>query len=403
MSRKAKDDNPLTEAIQSASYIWRHRAGINLSALPFLPDRLDKVKILGKTLHIDNTIPALIEDTFANLGYEQKDGTRPVIAAKRKSETGWHLVIHLPPGVSFSQVKRDRDYFQDATNSWIEMEWKHGKAHMDIQSGQLPECISYQWSPPKNMDLPIPIGYTRTGPAYLDLPEAPHLLVGGSTGGGKTNFIRTIIHSVIENAYVAIIDLKGIDFAYLENKCVLATNELQAIDLLLKLNALHDKRIELLRNNHAVKVQELQEAVPFVVLVVDELAEIRGKYTMELLDRLVRFARASGISVIAASQRTSVQVIPGDTRSNFLARVCFRVGTEADSRVVLGEDCGLAGQLPAIKGRAIYRFGLDLEEVQTMNLPRSRAGELLLQMPIENGRDLIEYEPNTQAKRLSPR
>lgn len=393
MARR-KEDNILAEAGASVKYLWRHRAGLY---------GLNHIKIFGRTLHIDNRIPALIEDTFANLGYEQKDGSKPVIAAKRRTKNGWHLVIHLPPGVSFGQVKRDREFFADATNSWVELEWKHGKCHMNIQAGELPENIHYEWTAPEKMYLPVPIGFSRSGLITLDLTEAPHMLIGGSTGGGKTNFLRCLVHSVIDRAIVVIIDPQIVDFYYLHNHAILATNEHEIAQVLTLLNQEHDRRIGILLRNQAVKVQECEGELPFIVVVVDELAEIKSQELMAMLDRLVRLSRKTGISIVAASQRTSVQVIPGDTRMNFLARVCFKVATEADSRVILGEDCGLAGQLPAIKGRAIYRFGLELHEVQTMNLPRAIAGELAATIT-SYGRDLIEQpETESKVKRLKPR
>lgn len=397
MVRKA-EENVLTEAMSAARYLWNHRAGIGA---------WDQIRIGRKVIYLDNQIPALIEDVFHNLKYEQPDGQRPVISAKRKTATGWHLVINLPPGVSFNQVRRDKEFFETAVNGWVEMEWQRGKLHMNITTGELPESIDYAWTPslyPK-MYLPIPIGYSRSGLVILDLTESPHLLVGGSTGYGKTNFIRVLLHSLMQHADICMIDRKGVDFPYIENQILLATEESDANRALTLLNNEHDRRVQVLKRNGAVKVQECAEPLPFIVLIIDELAELRSKESMELLDRLIRLARATGLSVIAASQRTSVKTIPGDTRANFVARICFRVATEADSRVVLGEDCGLAGTIPAIKGRAIYRFGLDLQEVQTMSLDRARAGELAQSIPFR-GRVTFEHqhpEPQPAPKRLPPR
>lgn len=124
---------------------------------------------------------------------------------------------------------------------------------------------------------------------------------------------------------------------------------------------------------------------------------------MELLDRLVRLARATGISIIAASQRTSTSVIPGDTRSNFVARICYKVPSPADCRVIMGEDCGLAGEMAPIKGRAIYRFGIDLLEVQSMYLSPEQAEELVLLSP-ERKWDIEQRQTvKPQTKRLAPR
>jgi S-DNA-T family DNA segregation ATPase FtsK/SpoIIIE len=398
-----KEENAFTEALQSMSYLLRHRGPIHVPSLPGIKGRtIDTVKIGKKTFHLNNYIPALIEDTFNNLGYERKDGTKPVIAAKRKTEYGWHLVVNLPPGISFKKVKEDKHCFQDAVNGWIDLEWKHGKCHMNIQLGDLPEYIEYQFNPAdySKMFLPIPIGYSRTKLIVLDLPDSPHMLIAGATGGGKTSLINSIIHSVLHTTIVIMIDLKRVDFAYLEGHILVATTNPEALAVLTALTKEFYRRTDILRKYKVKKWSLLPEELPYIVVVVDEIAEL-SKECFTLLDGLVRLARATGISVIAASQRTSVQVIPGDTRSNFLARICFRVGSETDSRVVLGEDCGLAGQLPAIKGRAIYRYGLDTVEVQTMYLSDQRAELMLQDIPIR--KEVINVEPEPTAKRLKPR
>jgi S-DNA-T family DNA segregation ATPase FtsK/SpoIIIE len=400
-----KEENVFAEALQSMGYLFRHRGSIRIPDLPGIKGRtIDTIKIGKKVIHLDNAIPALIQDTFYNLGYERKDGTKPVIAAKRKTEHGWHLVIQLPPGISFRKVKEDINCFQDAVNAWINLEWKHGKCHMNIQVGELPDFIKYQWDYQlySKMKLPIPIGYSRTKLIVLDLPESPHFLIGGSTGYGKTSLIMSIIQAVINRAYVIIIDLKGIDFPYLQEHCLLAQTNEEANLVLLALNAEFEKRKLILRKYRTRKWSDCPEEMPYIVTIIDELAEL-NKENMELLDRLVRLARATGISIIAASQRTSTSVIPGDTRSNFVARICYKVPSPADCRVIMGEDCGLAGEMAPIKGRAIYRFGIDLLEVQSMYLSPEQAEELVLLSP-ERKWDIEQRQTvKPQTKRLAPR
>ncbi len=314
------------------------------------------------------------------------------------------MVIQLPPGISFRKVKEDINCFQDAVNAWINLEWKHGKCHMNIQVGELPDFIKYQWDYQlySKMKLPIPIGYSRTKLIVLDLPESPHFLIGGSTGYGKTSLIMSIIQAVINRAYVIIIDLKGIDFPYLQEHCLLAQTNEEANLVLLALNAEFEKRKLILRKYRTRKWSDCPEEMPYIVTIIDELAEL-NKENMELLDRLVRLARATGISIIAASQRTSTSVIPGDTRSNFVARICYKVPSPADCRVIMGEDCGLAGEMAPIKGRAIYRFGIDLLEVQSMYLSPEQAEELVLLSP-ERKWDIEQRQTvKPQTKRLAPR
>lgn len=398
LARK-KEDNPFQEALAGLAYMARHRAGLQLPT-----KKIDHIKIGKKTIYLDNHIPALLQDTFSNLGYEQKDGTKPVIAAKRKTDYGWHLIWNLPPGVSFNQIKKQAEFFEDAVNAWIEMEWKHGKLHMNIQAGELPGEVKYTFGIDQfaHMELPIPVGYSRTGLVVFDLVDSPHLLIGGSTGFGKTNAIRCIVHSLLPRAYIVIIDLKRLDFHYLQNHCLIAETEDQAKLILEALNQEFERRVQLLQDYRVVKVQDSPEKLPYIVLVVDELAELKSKDAHFILDRLTRLARATGISIVVGSQRTSTQVISGDMRANFVARICYKVPSPADSRVILGEDCGLAGELPPVKGRCIFRFSATTQELQTQVLSVSQ-GETLLH-EIEGRR----WEANVRTaeskiKRLKPR
>ena len=84
----------------------------------------------------------------------------------------------------------------------------------------------------------------------------------------------------------------------------------------------------------------------------------------------------------------------------FQARLCFQVADELNSRMVLGETCSIAAHLPGIKGRAIYKFGMDTREVQTMYLPVKDAKKLLKGMNMDAFAEWVNVAPKT---RLLPR
>jgi S-DNA-T family DNA segregation ATPase FtsK/SpoIIIE len=385
-----KEDNALAGMVATLQTMWRHRRG--------------------------NEIPGAILDTFDNLGYVTKDNRKPVLVAKRKTDYGWHLVFHLPPGIAFSEVRKHREYFENATNSWIDLKWMGGKLQMNIQSGTLPTSLPYSWAQDEYRDLclPIPIGMAQQGLEVLDLAESPHLLIAGVPGFGKSNFLHVLIHSLLDRALIGIVDMKRLEFHYLRKYCALARNEGEALGLMLALNKEMERRIDILEKAGCVKVQDYKgEDMPFIVLVIDELAELGDETVLYYLDRLVRLARAVGISVVAATQRPSTKVINGDTRAMFQARLCFQVADELNSRMVLGETCNLAAWLPGIKGRAIYKFGLAEKEVQTMFLPLSRARRLLeaakprgwcYEMPDAKSKPTkAQKQPQPARKRLPPR
>jgi len=393
---KKKENGVMDETIAQLKYAWRHRPGLNL------PGVTEKIPVLGKAfkaIRTDNTVPGIILDTFDNLGLKTKDERKPVIISQQKKEYGWHLVFNLPPGISFAQIKRKQDYFSDAIKGWVDITWRYGYCHMDLQCSNLPEKVDYSWYPSEysKMDMPVPIGVTQKGIEVLDLAKAPHLLVAGIPGFGKSNFLHVLVASLIDKARICIIDLKRLEFSYLNGQVLLAKKERDAIKLLEELNKEHDRRVELLEKTGVVKVQDYPEEMPFIVLVVDEVAELQSDIAKDYLNRILRLSRACGISVVAATQRPSVKVIDGDSRAQFSARLCYLVADETNSRIVLGDECPRAAWLQPIPGRGIYKFGHEIKEVQTMFLPLKKAKELA------KNRERRDWDFEFSTKRLLPR
>ncbi|MFA6661953.1 MAG: FtsK/SpoIIIE domain-containing protein [Bacilli bacterium] len=368
-----KEVGLLEELSKSIRFLWRHRKG--------------------------NEVVGAILDTFDNLGFVTKDNRRPLLIHKRKTLHGWHLTFSLPPGISFASVKAKREYFQDASHSWITFSW-NGVLQMDVQCGLLPTSVPFEWNPNSNpeMALPVPIGTSQRGTEVFDLAESPHLLIAGVPGFGKSNFLHVLIHALLPKAFICVIDLKRLEFAYLRKYAAIARNEGDALEMMQALNEEMERRIDILEKADVVKIQQYQGEMPYIVLVIDELAEIKDENLLGLIDRIVRLARAVGISVVASTQRPSTKVVSGDTRAMFAARLCFQVADELNSRMILGETCPLAAYLPGVKGRAIWKFGLIEREVQAMYLPIDEAKKRLKKA---KG---VRYElPKRATKRLPPR
>lgn len=117
---------------------------------------------------------------------------------------------------------------------------------------------------------------------------------------------------------------------------------------------------------------DLGGRLPYVVLVIDELAEVsveeaadaeekrRRQEAVVLLARLARLGRAFGFHIIAATQRPAVETVPGPIKSQLLARCCFKVASGTESRVVLGEDNSAGAELPEHPGRGIWQWALSV-------------------------------------------
>jgi S-DNA-T family DNA segregation ATPase FtsK/SpoIIIE len=225
--------------------------------------------------------------------------------------------------------------------------------------------------------VPLLFGLDWLGRPYVDdLTELPHLLIAGSTGGGKSVFQRSLIATVVQYmnsdaVQLVLSDTKGVEFGDFDKTPHLrwerATSPLRTIEYMDWLCKETDVRLAQYAHAGVRNINEYNRLeigkVPYIVLVIDELADVvylpdgkRGAQYIgaEKLDYITRKSRAAGIHVIAAVQRPSVDVVKGVIKNNFPARVSFKMGSAVDSRVILDESG--AEQLLE-KGDMLYKNG----------------------------------------------
>jgi hypothetical protein len=233
-----------------------------------------------------------------------------------------------------------------------------------ISLRELLESEDYQRSPSK---LTLALGKTIHGEPFLaDLATMPHLLIAGSTGTGKSVGLNAMLTSILYRATpdevrLIMIDPKRLELGMYENIPHLLTpvvvDPKQAANALRwavhemeerykTLAALGVRNIEQYNRNlrHIAEEAgekpegELARPLPFIVVVIDELADlmmVAGNEVEESICRLAQMARAVGIHLILATQRPSVDVITGLIKANLPARIAFRVSSRIDSRTVL--------------------------------------------------------------------
>ncbi|MDD3191510.1 MAG: DNA translocase FtsK [Bacilli bacterium] len=206
---------------------------------------------------------------------------------------------------------------------------------------------------PMNVVLGLDLG---GNPVYLDLSKMPHCLIGGTTGSGKSVCINSIITSILYKAHpddvkLILIDPKIIEFAHYEDIPHLATpviTEPKVATAALKWAVEEmQNRYQLFRT---MKVREYDEYfklaasnkqvqhIPYIVIVIDELADlmmVSGNDVEDYIQRLTQKGRASGIHLIVATQRPSVDVIKGTIKTNIPTRIAFMVKTQIDSTIIL--------------------------------------------------------------------
>ncbi|MDX2128434.1 MAG: DNA translocase FtsK [Chloroherpetonaceae bacterium] len=209
--------------------------------------------------------------------------------------------------------------------------------------------------------LPIVFGKTISNEIFIDdLAKMPHLLIAGATGSGKSVGINNILTSLIyhcspDQVKFLLIDPKRVElFPYqkLKNHFLVKYRDLdeqiitdtsKAVYALKSIEKEMDRRYERMQKGAVRHIKDFNvkfpsEALPFVVVVIDELADLMitaGKDVEEPIARLAQLARAVGIHLVVATQRPSVDVITGVIKANFPARMAYQVSSKIDSRTIL--------------------------------------------------------------------
>ena len=243
-------------------------------------------------------------------------------------------------------------------------------------------------------DLLIVAGQDTVGNVItFDLTATPHMLIAGSTGSGKSVAINTIITSLLmkytpEEVKMILVDPKMVEFTPYHNIPHLITPVITSpgdANLALKqaVNEM-EKRYKLMSENGARNIKELNskldEKLPYIVVVIDELADlmmVAAKEVEESIMRITQKARAAGIHMIVATQRPSTDIITGVIKSNIPSRIAFTVSSSIDSRTILDQVgaekligqgdmlISLYGQLP-FRGQGSYISMTEVDNVTNM-------------------------------------
>lgn len=246
-------------------------------------------------------------------------------------------------------------------------------------------------------ELPVALGKTISNELYVvDLTKMPHLLMAGATGQGKSVGLNVILTSLIYKKHPSqlkfvLVDPKKVELT-LFNKIerhflaklsnhdeAIVTDTKRVVETLNSLCIEMDQRYNLLKDGGARNVKEYNHKfvqrrlnpqkghryLPYIVLVIDELADLMmtaGKEVEGPIARLAQLARAIGIHLVIATQRPSVNVITGLIKANFPARLSYRVTSRIDSKIIL--DTGGAEQLVGL-GDMLLSQGSDIIRLQS--------------------------------------
>lgn len=288
--------------------------------------------------------------------------------------------------------------FSAETGAWIMIERGRG-------TRGVPNQVSYK----RMMELmaedrdrlTVPFGEAANSKRiYQSFRPFPHMLVGGATGNGKTNYLNMILCSLIERnspeeLQFVLVDLKnGIEFDLYEGlphlwggfdqapNGIVGRND-QIIPLLYRLKEEGERRLNIFKSKGVNKIEDYNRnrqkgRMPRMFFVIDEWARISqsadGKEADQLLAEITATYRAAGFHVVVCTQMPKVKVVSTLIKTNLSARLAFGVPSNVESMVILDNIQAQGLQPP---GRAIFKFGMKNEEVQTPLVERSTVKKIV--------------------------
>ncbi len=314
-----------------------------------------------------NTNAAIIKRTLANFGIEVEMGEvsigptvtqftlRPSIGVKLSRITALHSDLSLALAAHPIRIEAPIP-----GKSLVGIEVPNKKMAI-VGLRDLLEADDYKKS---KFFLPLVLGRDVAGfPVYTALEKMPHMLIAGATGTGKSVAINTVLLSLLykhspDMLKLILVDPKRVELSLYNNIPHLITPVI--VDPKKVVNAMRwavremERRYERLAEGgsrdifsyNAKQVTDKKELMPFIVIIIDELADLMAAHGRDIeatIVRLAQMARAVGIHLIVSTQRPSVEVITGLIKANITSRIALQVASQIDSRTIL--DSGGAERL----------------------------------------------------------
>lgn len=322
------------------------------------------------------------KEDLQRVGLTNHAGEAPILTAKYPDKNSRNVTVWEfdPCGIPLREWEDKRDKIEAALNLTIaNITWGKDRRRIllyAVPAGHdLPALLPWKDDYLRGESFVLVLGESLTGPVTVNLATIPHVLLGGSTGSGKSILLKLLLmQAVKKDAVVCIADFKGgVDFpACWHRSCRMCFEEQDLLELLTSLVGALEERKKLFREAGCPNIDAYNEAqgaqLPRMIFACDEVAELLDKSGLDkgekelvskiesLLATIARQGRAFGIHLILATQRPDATIIPGQIRNNIDFRVCGRADNVL-SQIIL-DNTSAADQIPKdARGRFITGDG----------------------------------------------
>lgn len=322
------------------------------------------------------------QEEFQRIGLTNSAGETPYLLRKERDKGNPRVTVWVfePNGISLKEWQDKQAKIETALNLTItDLRYSKGKRQIWLYAvpaeSDLPEMLVWKDEYLSDKNFVLTLGEGFTGPVTVDLAKIPHILLGGSTGSGKSVLLKLLLmQSLKKGAVVCIADFKGgVDFPEAwRQKCRMCFDEQDLLDLLTALVDELERRKALLSDTSYSNIDEYNqgtgEHLERYIFACDEIAEVLDKTGMDnarkkqigqletKLSTIARQGRAFGIHLILATQRPDADILNGQIRNNLDCRICGRADAIL-SQIILGNG-DAAEKIPKhARGRFLLHDG----------------------------------------------
>ena len=344
------------------------------------------------------------------IGLKNARGLSPKIVHVEKLDKHRDSLKIMAAGVGADEIKAKRDQLQSSFGKDIEeIRRLNNPCYVKVvlSTRFLPDYVCFgDHQEELTQNGHFLIGESKKGVAIENIAKLPHMLIAGSTGGGKSQFFKQFLVGLLKSTdhlQMHLIDLKGglefKDFSSLPNIKMAKTME-SAVSILGKVKKEMQLRFDYLEKKGLNQIDPQRHPFDRIVIGIDEASVLYAQarrdsedyelvfHARSLTEDIAKLGRAAAIHLVLATQKVSKESIDTRIQENIVGRMCFKTGTPEGSVRVLGN--AKASHLPATPGRGIWQFGNNEFEVQAPYLDSNEMKKRLQEV-----KDEYQYNEKT--------